>query len=216
MLLISIPVLADIDTNSEAFQLYADTDRSQKPELIEQDNILIAKATHTFGTREHAAEGYVERGFNFYSEDKLIQSMEYFNQAWLLDNNNAYIYLGYGLIFKKNKQPCTATKQFQKANEKGLKESGFFADYAYTLTECAVTKEKSQQPGLFQSSNNLHILALETPNKLLQAYVYHSWAKSFFLQGNYLKSHEMLEQSKTLGGRNDAALEKSIQEKSQN
>ena len=122
MLLISIPVLADIDTNSEAFQLYADTDRSQKPELIEQDNILIAKATHTFGTREHAAEGYVERGFNFYSEDKLIQSMEYFNQAWLLDNNNAYIYLGYGLIFKKNKQPCTATKQFQKANENIKKE----------------------------------------------------------------------------------------------
>lgn len=216
MLFISIPVLADENSNSQLFQLYSDMDRSHKPELIEQDNVFMAKATHTFGTREHAAEGYIERGFDLYGEDKLIESMERFNQAWLLDKDNPYVYLGYGLIFKKNKQSCNATKQFQLANEKGLKESGFIADYAYTLTECALSKEKEQQTDLFQQSNNLHKHAIETQNKPLRAYVYHSWAKSFFLQGNYLKSQDMLEQSKILNGKNDVALEKSIQEKLQN
>ncbi len=216
ILIISTPVLADADNNNALFQLYGDMDRSQKPELIEQDNIFIAKATHTFGTREHAAEGYVERGFDFYGEDKLMESMKCFNQAWLLDKNNAYAYLGYGLIFKKKNQSCAASKQFQVANEKGLKESGFIADYAYTLTECALTKGTVQQTDLFQSSNDLHDLAIETPNKTLRAYVYHSWAKTFFLQGNYLKSQEMLGQSKILNGRIDPILEQSIQEKLQN
>lgn len=216
MLFISTPVLADENSSSQLFQLYSDMDRSHTPELIEQDSVFMAKATNTFGTREHAAEGYIERGFYLYGEDKLIESMERFNQAWLLDKNNAYVYLGYGLIFKKNKQSCNAAKQFQLANEKGLEENGFIADYAYTLTECALTKEKVQQTDLFQRSNNLHKIAIKTPNKPLRAYVYHSWAKSFFLQGNYLTSQEMLKQSRILNGKKDATLEKSIQEKLEN
>jgi len=61
--------------------MLGDNDRTKHPELIENDNLFIAQATRTFGTREHASEGYVERGFDLYSNNKLNESMERFNQA---------------------------------------------------------------------------------------------------------------------------------------
>ena len=132
--------------------------------------------------------------------------MERFNQAWLLNPKNSYIYLGFGLLLNKNEQSCDAYKMFKLANEMGLNENGFLADYAYTSAQCALLNEKDEQQKLFNISNDLHKQASLTPNKSLRAYVYHSWAKSFFLQNNFIKSLEMIEQSKTLGGSIDNAL----------
>jgi len=193
--------------------MFGNNDRTKHPESIENDNLFIAKATHTFGTREHASEGYVERGFDLYSNNKLNESMKCFNQAWLLDNENPYVYLGFGLLLNKDELPCEATAMFKLAHKKGLKESGFLADYATTSTQCALINEKNERIELFNVSNELHNQASQTPHKLLRAYVYNSWAKSYFSQENFLKSQEMIELSKNLGGTIDTALLESIKEK---
>jgi tetratricopeptide (TPR) repeat protein len=209
---ISISVLAASDDIQ--LPLYGGIDRNKHPELMEQDNRFIAKAISTFGTREHASEGYVESGFDLFSDNKFDKSMKRFNQAWLLNEDNPYVYLGFGLLLNKKEQSCEASKMFKQANDKGLKESGFLADYAHTTTICALTKEKNSQTELFNTSNKLHHQAIETPNEALRAYVFHSWAKSYFLQGDFSKSKVMIKQSKKLGGKIDAALEQSIKEKS--
>ena len=193
--------------------MLGDNDRTKHPELIENDNLFIAQATRTFGTREHASEGYVERGFDLYSNNKLNESMERFNQAWLLDHENPYVYLGFGLLLNKDELSCEATTMFKLAHEKGLKESGFLADYATTSTQCALIKEKNKRTELFNVSNELHNQASQTPNKSLRAYVYHSWAKSYFFQEKFLTSQEMLELSRNLGGTIDTALLELIKEK---
>lgn len=207
-LIISSQVFAD--TKEQQPPMYGGIDRSSNPELIDKDNQLIANATRTFGTREHACEGYVERGFERYSENKLNKSMQRFNQAWLLNPENPYVYLGFGLLLNKKEQSCEATKMFKLANEKGLEESGFLADYAYTSIQCALLKEKNERQELFDVSNDLHNKAAQTTNKPLRAYVYHSWARSYLLQNNFSKTKEMIDSSKSLGGKIDPALLQAI------
>ena len=208
-LIISLQVFA----NSEEHQrpMYGGVDRTKNPEFIQENKLFIIKATHAFGTREHASEGYVERGFDLYSKNKFNKSMEHFNQAWLLNEENPYVYLGFGLLLNKEEQSCEAYKMFNMANKKGLKESGFLADYAYTSSQCALSKEQGEQQDLFNLSNKLHSEAAHTPDKALLAYVYHSWAKSYFLQENIIKSQEMIEQSRNLGGTIDNALVQALQ-----
>ncbi|MBL1142332.1 MAG: hypothetical protein D8M62_09845 [Proteobacteria bacterium] len=195
--------------------MYGNKDRSQNQKLIAQDNEFIANATRTFGTREHASEGYVERGFNHYSNNKFDKSMSLFNQAWLLNPENPYVYLGFGLLLNKEERFCEAYEMFKLANKKGLIENGFLADYAYTTSQCAILKTESERQVLYTLSNNLHEMATQTSNKRLLAYIYHSWAKSWFLQENFVKTKEMIEQSKRLGGAIDDSLLKALREKKQ-
>lgn len=201
------------ETTEKQLPMYGGEDRSQNPEFIAQDNKLIAKATRTFGTREHASEGYVEHGFNHYSNNEFEQSMNRFNQAWLLNPENPYPYLGFALLMNKEEQPCEAYKMFKLANEKGLNESGFLADYAYTTSQCALLKESIEKQKLFDASNSLYEAATQTSNTKLLAYVYHSWAKSYYLQEDFIKVKEMIEQSKSLGGTIDNNLVEALKEK---
>jgi hypothetical protein len=204
LLIISLQVSAEQSERSSP--MYGGVNRSDNPEFITQNNSLIAKATRTFGTREYASEGYVEHGFDHYASGEFTKSMSRFNQAWLLNPDNPYVYLGFGLLLNKEKKSCEANKMFKLANEKGLKESGFLADYAYTSSQCALLKDENERQTLFNTSNNLYNVAIQTSNQRLLAYVYHSWAKSYYLQGNFLKSQEMIEQSKNLGGTIDSSL----------
>lgn len=204
LLISSIAVAAD--KAPEHQPMYGGMDRTKDEQLIKEDTIFINGATRTFSTRELASAGYVERGFDLYAKNKLDKSMWRFNQAWLLDKNNHYVYLGFGLLLKKNEKPCEAIDMFKIAKEKGLKESGFLADYALTCSECAATKNGREKEDLFSLANKLHDKAINTPHQTLQAYVYHSWAKSYFLQGNFPNAKQMLEQSKQLGGKIDNDL----------
>jgi tetratricopeptide (TPR) repeat protein len=214
LLFLSSIVFAETDINLQP--MYGGIDRAKNPELNEQDNAFIASATRTFGTREHASEGYVERGFDNYGKNKLDKSMQRFNQAWLLDQNNPYAYLGFGLILKKQEKPCEAYEMFKLANKNKLNESGFLADYAYTTTQCALLKENNKRQDLFDTSNNLYEEAVQTPNNTLRAYVYHSWAKSYLLQENIPQTKNMIDQSRSLGGKIDNSLLEAVSIKSTN
>ncbi len=200
-------------TNSSLLPMYGGEDRKNNPEFLKKDNEFILKSTQSFSSREHAAEGYVERGFEMYSQGKFDDAMQRFNQAWLLNPDNAYIYLGYGLLYNNEKKPCMAVAMFMQAHKKGLNESGFLSDYAYTTTNCALTKENQLQKELFSDANDLHTQSSQSPNKALQAYAYHSWAKSYFLQNDFSNSQKMLEQSKSLGGNTDIQFEHSLKER---
>ena len=201
------------DTEPHYLLMYGDVDKSSDDLLTEADNIFIVRAIRTFGTREHASEGYTEHGFNHYSENKLDKSMQRFNQAWLLNRDNQFVYLGFGLLLIKQNKLCEATEQFSIAREKGLDEGGFLADYAHTLTKCALLKNKDEQNNLFSYSNKLYEEAIKTHHNNVRAYAYHSWAKSYFLQNDYSNSLIMLNESIANGGKPDEQLAKLIKEK---
>lgn len=200
-------------TDSSLLPMYGGEDRKNNVAILKKDNEFIVKTTQSFSSREHAAEGYVERGFEMYSQKKFDKAMQRFNQAWLLNPDNAYVYLGYGLLYNNEKKSCKAVTMFMQAHKKGLNENGFLSDYAYTTTNCALTKEKQLQNELFSDANDLHKQSSRSPNKALQAYAYHSWAKSYFLQNDFSNSQKMLDQSKNLGGNTDVQFEQSLKER---
>jgi len=170
----------------------------------------------SFGTRDHAAEGYVERGFDNYQSAEFDTAMHRFNQAWLLNPENPYVYLGFALLLNKQEHSCEAYDMFKLANEKGIKESGFLADYAHTTSQCATLNEAHEQLDLFTIANKLHQDATQTINERLRAYAYHSWAKSFFLQGDFNNSQRMLDEAKRLGATIDNTLVQALKEKPEN
>jgi tetratricopeptide (TPR) repeat protein len=200
------------ETVGEQLPMYGGEDRNQNPELVMQDYKLIATATRTFGTREHASEGYVEKGFEHFSDNQFVKSMNRFNQAWLLNPENPYPYLGFGLLMNKQENSCEAFNMFKLANDKGLSENGFLADFAYTTSQCALLKDKNEQQELFKLSNNLYDMAIQTSNKKLLAYIYHSWAKSYLLQNDIINTKNMIEKTKSLGGTIDESLLNAIDE----
>lgn len=213
LLIISTPILAD--TDSSLSPMYGGEDRKTNQQLLENDQRFIAKAANSFSSRAHAAEGYVERGFDLYNKNKLENSMRVFNQAWLLNADNPHIYLGFGVLLNKSNESCKAMVMFMRAHKKGLNESGFLADYAYTTSICALSKTVTEKNELFNSANKLHQQSIQTPNKPMRAYAYHAWAKSYFLQQDFANSKSMLEQTRKLGGTIDSSLEDSINEKTQ-
>ncbi|MFT5396963.1 MAG: tetratricopeptide (TPR) repeat protein [Gammaproteobacteria bacterium] len=200
-------------TDSSLLPMYGGEDRKNNADLLEKDNKFIVKTTRLFSGREHAAEGYVERGFEMYSQNNFDKAMQRFNQAWILNPDNAYVYLGYGLLYNNEKKSCKAVAMFMQAQKKGLNESGFLSDYAYTTTNCALTKENPLQKELFSDANDLHKQSSQSQNKALQAYAYYSWAKSYLLQNDLSNSQAMLEQSINLGGKVDAQFEQSLKER---
>tara|TARA_R110000782_G_scaffold86887_5_gene168320 strand:+ start:800 stop:1126 length:327 start_codon:yes stop_codon:yes gene_type:complete len=103
---------------------------------------------------------------------------------------------------------------FAKAYQKNLTKSGLLSDYAYTTTNCVLTKERQLQIKLFSVTNDLHNQASKSPNQSLQAYAYLSWAKPYFSQNDFTNSRTILEQAKILSGKTDALLEQSLKEKS--
>ena len=202
-----------VTANNSLLPMYGEKKREKSSVIVEKDNRFIAKAMKSFSSREHAAEGYVERGFEMYSQNKFDKSMRRFNEAWLLNSKNAYIYLGYGLLYNNEEKFCKAMEMFTRAYKKGLIESGFLADYAYTTTKCALTKENQLQKALFNDANNLSHQASRTTNKRLKAFAYQAWAKSYFLQNDFINSQEMLKKAKKNDGAIDAIFEQSLKAK---
>ena len=197
---ISLFILMSISTKAEVESKYLPMFGGEDRTRNSDDMQFIYEATLTFNNRRDASEGYVERGFDLYSENKFDKSIARFNQAWLLNPNNPNVYLGFGLVLDKQNKPCQAASMFKTANEKGLEQSGFFADYAHINSVCALTKKQKEKEQLLSYSEQLYQKAIDTPNRRFQAYAYQNWAKTYVLQKKYLLANDKLMQAKQLGG----------------
>lgn len=179
--------------------MFGGTDRAADKELAMQDARFIAEATNTFGTREHASIGYVDSGFEAHLKDKNTLAMQRFNEAWLLNPDNPYVYVGFGVLYIKQQQFCDAMQMFELAAGKELTDPGFLADYALVISQCASTGNKQSRDGLFAQATNIYKQAEETPNPKLLAYVYQSWAESSLLKNDIEHAHLMLNEATALG-----------------
>ncbi len=192
--------------SNESLPMYGGMDRAADPELSKQDYLFIAGATKTFGTREHASTGYVDSGFDFFLEKKYDRAMVRFNEAWLLDPDNPYVYLGFGSVLKSKQQYCEAMKMFDYASSKGLDEPRFLADHALTINQCAVFDQANASASHGTMANSLYEQAVLTPNPKHRAYVYQSWARSALLNRNIERAGNMVKEAQKLGANIDPTL----------
>lgn len=190
--------------------MYGNSDAGNSDGIASENAQFLAQATNTFGTREHASIGYVDSGFEAHLENKDQLAMQRFNEAWLLNPDNPYPYVGFGVLYKKQQQYCKAKDMFALAASKQLQDAGFLADYALIISQCADSSNANDRSILFTQANEIYLQAEETPNPKVLAYVYQSWAESLLLQDNVEKARLMLDEAAALGATIKPALAAAI------
>lgn len=82
---------------------------------IESDNQFLSDCDKQFKSRKEAAEKYVEKAWGYFYNNEPETSMKRFNQAWLLDKNNAEIYWGFGNLMGMKQDFKQSTLLFEKS-----------------------------------------------------------------------------------------------------
>ena len=210
--LLLLPIAMTSAHANENEPMYGGMDRVNNPELYQQDQAFIYQATNTFGTAEHASIGYVDSGFEAHLKGKQELAMQRFNQAWLLDNNNPYSYVGFGVLYQHNKNYCKAMDMFDIASEKELVEPGFLADYAFIISQCInETKNTDKQKQLTDKVSKIYEQAEQTTNDRVKMYVYKSWVKSLLLLKQPKQALQKVEYIESLGQIFDNELKLKVQ-----
>ncbi len=107
---------------------YGNTQKTE--EQIKSDNEFIEEILKHYKNKQEASKEMIKLGMNYlYVKGDFITAMKRFNQAYLLDKNNADVYYGYGTIYFN----LGAFEEAELQYEKGLKinpdHSDILTDY---------------------------------------------------------------------------------------
>lgn len=188
-------------TRIDEVPMYGGIDRSRISELKAGDEKFISDVTAQFGSREKASVVWVNQGYKFYKQDQLGMAMRRFNQAWLLNPNNAEVYAGFGSILHDQGKSCDAMEMMEKALTLNPPTfQGIYPDAARIVALCSISN-KTLSPGakaeLTARSEALYKKAEEIePDK---RYIYSSWATAYYWRGQYSDAWRMVAKARALG-----------------
>lgn len=180
---------------------------------------LIKETTLQFGSREAASQQAIKLAWNYYHRKDRRTAMKRFNQAWLLDPNNAEAFYGFGflaLLQGKTDEAISFYKKALKINPNhpmALVNLGWiYKDKAYSLylkkrlkypdeeekkmlSEAMALYEKASQVATAASSD-LRMTDLDSDLR----YIYYEWAIAAEFNGEYAKAWEKIKLSRKHGG----------------
>jgi Tfp pilus assembly protein PilF len=84
-------------------------------EQINSDNEFLADCDKEFKTRKEASQKYIEKAWGYFYNNDTSTSMKRFNQAWLLDKDNAEIYWGFGNLMGIRHEVKQSIPLFEKS-----------------------------------------------------------------------------------------------------
>ena len=141
ILIFSIHTFAQ-NGNFEKWQELANNDINLQPEFgdaektesqIKADNDFMEEILKHYDNKQDASKKMTELGFQYLYERRDLQTaMKRFNQAYLLEPNNADIYYGYGTVYFNLGAMENARKQFDKGLLINPKHSKMLTDYGTT------------------------------------------------------------------------------------
>lgn len=144
----------------------------------------------------------MNQGYKFYRQNQLGMAIRRFNQAWLLNPNNAEVYTGFAAILSEQDNECEAMQMMEKALAMPHYEfQGVYPDAGRLAILCSVSDKTLSSEGkakLWARSEELYKKGEQIePNK---RYVYDSWATAYYWQGKYADAWAMLAKARKLGG----------------
>ncbi|UCC95575.1 MAG: tetratricopeptide repeat protein, partial [Candidatus Omnitrophota bacterium] len=101
----------EIPTNEQP--MYGNIPRTAYEQKVDEQ--FINTVVKQFGSRKTAAKKHIEFAWHYYHNGDSRTAMKRFNQAWLLDPNNAEVYFGFGLLMSEQKRPDEAIDLYTKA-----------------------------------------------------------------------------------------------------
>ncbi len=192
----------------------------ESPSIQKANQEFIDQAVKTDGTREKASKAASDRAWQYYYQKHDVSTaMKRFNQAWLLDTNNANAYWGFGIIVGQRAEHADTERNLRQsitfletACEKSPNNSRIMVDLAFshTMLGAAVLKQH-HRPGvddefakaqaLFESAMNL-----EPDYPLL----HYNWSVLEFYREDYSSAKTRLDEAVRLGFKPDPSYLKDL------
>ncbi len=197
---------AQADARNDEAPMYAGKDRRAAAALRAGDEQLAAEAVNVFGSPATAAQARVEQGYRLFREDQPSLAMRQFNQAWLLNPDNAEVYAGFAVVLENQRKVCQAMSMMDRAislNPPAFR--GIYADAGRIAARCAA-EDKTLPPeariaATTRSDEWYRKGEAVEPDK---GYLYASWATAYYWRGQYGEAWAMVHKSRAAGGSPDA------------
>jgi len=181
----------------------------KSPEVQKADKEFVDWAVNEFGSPTKASEDAADRGWKSYYQNDLVTALNRFNQAWLLDTNNAQAYHGFGVIMgqralKENmeKNLLESIRFLQIAIQKDPNNGRIIGDLAIShnfLGQYYRYKKKNdiEAKKSFETAGELFITAY----KIEPAYppIVGNWSFYFFHTGDYRQAKNKADEAIKLG-----------------
>jgi tetratricopeptide (TPR) repeat protein len=113
----------------------------KSPEVQKADKEFVDWAVNEFGSPAKASVDAADRGWKSYYQNDMVTALNRFNQAWLLDTNNAQAYYGFGVIMGQRARQDNTEKNLQEsirflqiASEKAPGNGRIIGDLAFSHT----------------------------------------------------------------------------------
>jgi len=81
----------------------------------EADERFFSYCDQEYPSRKAACKHHVEMGWKYFNQKDYDTAMKRFNQAWMLDNRNAGVYWGFGVLLGEKKQYEESIEMFDKS-----------------------------------------------------------------------------------------------------
>jgi predicted negative regulator of RcsB-dependent stress response len=108
-------VVANSSVNIALIPMYGGFQKTL--EQIKGDEEFINEVLKKYKTKEEASVAFVGFARNFFEKGDLDMAMKRFNDAWLFNDKNPDVFVGFGDILKKRGQDKEATDMYAKAEE---------------------------------------------------------------------------------------------------
>ncbi len=134
------------------------------PEQLKADREFVDLAVKEKGGRAAAAGHMIKRGWEACDENDFAAAAKRFNQAWLIDPDNAKVYHGFGVWAGKQNKIDDAFKYLLKAGELCGTDPAILCDLGLAYILCAqMNQDKPEQKkkyladacGVFEKASKL-------------------------------------------------------------
>ena len=116
------------------------------PEQLKADSEFVELAIKEKGSRAAAADHLVKRGWEACDQNDFATAARRFNQAWLIDPDNAKVYHGFGVWAGKQQKIGDAVRYLLKAVELCGTDPAILHDLGFAYNVCAqMSQDKPEQ-----------------------------------------------------------------------
>jgi tetratricopeptide (TPR) repeat protein len=173
-------------------------------------------------TDKENSKSAAKLGWKYYYSGDFDTAIKRFNQAWMLDRENADAFYGFGLILgqrareeETEKNLLESIKFLEKANSLSPQNVRIMVDFAFSHTllgNYLLIKKKSAKDE-FKKARFLFFQAEKIEPKY--PLIYLNWSVLEFYDGNYFLAKRFLDHAKKLGATPDLAYERELESKVQ-
>ncbi len=171
------------------------------PEQLKADREFVELAIKEKGGRAEAAGHMIKKGWEACDENDFATAAKRFNQAWLIDPDNAKIYHGFGVWAGKQNKIGDALSYLLKAAELCGTDPAILCDLGFAYNICAQMNQNNPEQKKKYLADACGVFEKASKLEGVRDILFENWAASLYQLGEYEKALEKLEKQKKMGGR---------------